>query len=101
MEEVGEGVMAEDADIVQNCGTTHGVTVQVQCVPEEVDLAIAHVRADKDSLGRIRMKVGETCGTLHHVGQGVKLDAVAWEPVGIIHQEHPAPLSCGGTRCHG
>ena len=40
MEEVGQGVTAEDTDVVQTRGTPHRVTVQVHCVPEEVDLAI-------------------------------------------------------------
>ena len=77
MEQVGQGVAAEDADVVHPRGTPHGVTVHVHCVPEEVDLPISRLRADKDGLGRIQMEVGETSGTLNPVGRGVKVDAVA------------------------
>ena len=53
MEEVGQGVTAQDADVVLIGGAPHGVTIQVHCVPKEVDPAVAHLRADKDGLGRI------------------------------------------------
>ena len=51
MEQVGEGVVAKDADVVLASGASHWVPVQVHCVSEEVDLAIAHLRADQDRLG--------------------------------------------------
>ena len=42
------------------------------------------------------MDFGETSSSINPVGKGVEVAAVAWEPLGIIHQEHPAQLSCGG-----
>ena len=76
MEEVGQGVTSEDTDVVETHGTPHWVTVQVHCVPEEVDLAISHLCADEDGLGGVRVEVGETSGTFNPVGQGVEVDAV-------------------------
>ena len=43
------------------------------------------------------MEVGETPSSLNSVRQGVEVVAVAWEPLGIIHQEHLAELACGGN----
>ena len=51
MEEVVEGVAAKDADVVLDGGASHRVAAQVHRVSEEVDPAIAHLRADQDRLG--------------------------------------------------
>ena len=48
MEEVGKGMAAKDADVVLARGTSHGVTIEVYRVVEEIDLTIAHVGADQD-----------------------------------------------------
>ena len=96
MAEVGQGLAAEDGDIILIGGAPHRVTIQLRRVPDEVDPAVAHLRTDKDGLGRIRMEVCEASSSLNPVGKGVEAAAVAWEPLGIIHQEHAAQLSCGG-----
>ena len=70
VEEVGEGVAAKDADVVLARGTPHRLAVQVHCVSEEMDPAIAHVRADQDCLGRVSVEVGETTCPLNAAGEG-------------------------------
>ena len=77
MEKVGEGVAAKDADLVLACGTTHRVAVEVHCVSEEVDPAIAHVRADQDRFGRVGVAVGEATGPFNAAGEGEQAAAVA------------------------
>ena len=42
------------------------------------------------------MDVVETTRPLNSAGEGVEVAAVAGEPLGIIHQEHPVQRSCGG-----
>ena len=79
----------KDADIVLTMGASHWVTVQVHRFSEEVDPAVAHLRADQYRLGWVRMEVGETACSLDAAGGGVKMAAVAGEPLGIIPQEHP------------
>ena len=51
MEELGEGVAANYADVVLASGASYRVAVWVHCITEEVDFAIAHLRADQDRLG--------------------------------------------------
>ena len=87
---------AEDADVVEACGTLHRVTVQVHRVPEEVDLAIPHLRADEDGLCGVRVEVGETSGTFYPLGQGAEVASVTREPLGVVHEEHSVQLPCGG-----
>ena len=53
VEEVGEGVVAKDADVVLARGAPYRVAVQVHRVSEEVDPAIAHFRADQDRFGQV------------------------------------------------
>ena len=97
MEEVGKGMAAKDADVVLACGTAHGVTIEVYCVVEEMDLTIAHVRADQDCFGRVRVEVGEAACPLNAAGEGGQVATVAGQPLGIIHQENPVQRARGGV----
>ena len=85
----------KDADVVLTGGASHWVTVQVNRVSEEVDPAVAHLRADQDGLGQVSMEVGETARPLNFAGEGVEVAAVAKEPLSIIHREHPVQWSRG------
>ena len=42
------------------------------------------------------MEVGETSRLLNSADEGVEVAAVAGEPLGVIHQEHPVQQSRGG-----
>ena len=97
MEEMGKGMAAKDADVVLACGTAHRVTVEVHRVSEEMDPAIAHVRADQDRFGRVRVEVGEAACSLNAVGEGGQVATVAGQPLGIIHQENPVQRARGGV----
>ena len=63
--------------------------------PEEVDLAIPHLCADEDGLCGVRVELGETPGTFNSLGQGAEVASLTWEPLVVVHQEHPVHLSCG------
>ena len=67
---------AKDADVVLACGTPHRVAVEVHCVSEEMDSAIAHVGADQDRFGRIRVEVGEVTCPFNAAGEGGQVAAV-------------------------
>ena len=97
MEEMGKGMAAKDADVVLACGTARGVTVEVYCVSEEMDPAIAHVHADQDRFGRVRVEVGEAACPLYAAGEGGQVATVAGQPLGIIHQENPVQRARGGA----
>ena len=88
---------AKDADVVLACGTAHGVTIEVYRVAEERDQAIAHVRADQDCFGRVRVEVGEAACPLNAAGEGGQVATVAGQPLGIIHQENPVQRARGGV----
>ena len=97
MEAVGKGMAAKDADVVLACGKAHGVTIEVYRVVEEMDLAIAHVGADQDCFGRVRVEVGEAACPLNAAGEGGQVATVAGQPLGIIHQENPVQRARGGV----
>ena len=77
VEKVGEGMAAKDADVVLACGTAHRVAVEVHRVSEEMDPAIAHVRADQDRFGRVRVEVGEATCPFNAIGEGGQVATVA------------------------
>ena len=97
MEEVGEGMAAKDADVVLARGTSHGVTIEVYRVVEEIDLTIAHVGADRDRFCWVRVEVGEAARPLNATGEGGQVATVAGQPLGIIHQENPVQRARGGV----
>ena len=76
VEKVGEGVAAKDADVVLAYGTPHRVAVDVHCVSEEMDPAIAHVLADQDRFGQVRVEVGEATCPFNAAGEGRQVAAV-------------------------
>ena len=89
MEKMGKGMAAKDADVVLACGTAHRVTVEVHPVYEEMDPAIAHVRANQDRFCWVRVEFGEATCPLNAAGEGGQVATVARQPLGIIHQENP------------
>ena len=101
MEEMGKGMAAKDADVVLACGTAHGVTIEVYRVAEEMDPAIAHVRADQDGFGQVRVEVGEAACPLNAASEGGQVATVAGQPLGIIHEENPVQRARGGVGVGG
>ena len=97
MEKMGKGMATKDADVVPACGTSHRVAVEVHRVSEEMDPAIAHVRADQDRFGRVRVEVGEATCPLNAAGEGGQVATVAGQPLGIVHQENPVQRARGGV----
>ena len=53
MEHVGQGVAAKDAYVILARGALDRVPVKVDRVIEEMDPAVAHLRADEHGLGGV------------------------------------------------
>ena len=97
VQKVGEGMASKDVDVVLACGTAHRVAVEVHRVSEEMDPAIAHVRADQDRFGRVRVEVGEaTCP--FNAGKWQRSPGSHWvSSISRARFSGPAGVSVGGT----